>query len=64
MPPDPRRAPLRPCAALPTQIKPEHVLVSPDRGAVTLLDFTEAVNKRQRCLNNRAGALEYMVGSD
>ena len=44
------------------QIKPEHVLCRAEEGAVTLVDFAEAVNKNQRCLNNRAGSLEYMVG--
>ncbi|PNH02358.1 Phosphoenolpyruvate carboxylase kinase 2, partial [Tetrabaena socialis] len=43
------------------QIKPEHVLVSPEAGRITLVDFGEAVNKKQRCLNNRAGTLEYMA---
>ncbi|PNW85774.1 hypothetical protein CHLRE_03g205950v5 [Chlamydomonas reinhardtii] len=42
-------------------IKPEHVLCAPDTGAVTLLDFSEAADRRARCLNNRAGTLEYMA---
>ncbi|EFJ41239.1 hypothetical protein VOLCADRAFT_119772, partial [Volvox carteri f. nagariensis] len=45
------------------QIKPEHTLCHPSEGGggVTLVDFSDAVNKTQRCLNNRAGALEYMA---
>ncbi len=42
-------------------IKPEHVLCTREHGAVTLVDFAECVDKTQRCLNNRAGALEYMA---
>ncbi|KAG2483523.1 hypothetical protein HYH03_017630 [Edaphochlamys debaryana] len=42
-------------------IKPEHVLCSTDRGQVTVVDWSEAVNMKQRCLNNRAGTLEYMA---
>lgn len=37
------------------------MLCAPDTGAVTLLDFSEAADRRARCLNNRAGTLEYMV---
>ncbi|GIL89372.1 hypothetical protein Vretifemale_17149 [Volvox reticuliferus] len=43
------------------QIKPEHTLCQIEAGLVTLVDFSEAVNKNQRCLNNRAGSLEYMA---
>ncbi|GLI69688.1 hypothetical protein VaNZ11_014376 [Volvox africanus] len=43
------------------QIQPEHTLCQIEAGLVTLVDFSEAVNKNQRCLNNRAGSLEYMA---
>ncbi|GIL51832.1 hypothetical protein Vafri_7743 [Volvox africanus] len=43
------------------QIKPEHTLCQIEAGLVTLVDFSEAVNKNQRCLNNRSGSLEYMA---
>lgn len=42
-------------------IKPEHVLCTHEHGAVTLVDFADCVDKTQRCLNNRAGSLEYMA---
>lgn len=41
------------------QLKPEHIMVG--RGSLHVLDFAEAVDKTQRCLNNRAGAMEYMA---
>ena len=37
------------------QLKPEHIMVG--RGSLHVLDFAEAVNKNQRCLNNRAGTM-------
>ncbi|GFR40827.1 hypothetical protein Agub_g1302 [Astrephomene gubernaculifera] len=43
------------------QLKPEHVLCCHESASITLVDFAEAVNAKQRCLNNRAGALEYMA---
>lgn len=39
-------------------LKPEHVICGPGC-SVRLIDFTDAANKRNKCLNDRTGAMEY-----